>query len=197
MIQVLVKELKVGRSGKEKARLHHRSLNYLLDNHVSNSTLLPDTKTKSNFKLGWITTQFCHPITFTYKFSPDSNTSALCDFCRNASTEIYGLGKKTLKVIDPLDGTGYIEAYGGGHLADGLNPTFLCDGCTYARSSIYDCDRFEGEHLIIAMDNKEELEVIASSAKKTAQVMATLDERKAAGKEIKICSICMWLFILQ
>lgn len=95
------------------------------------------------------------------------------------------MGLVKIKVIDPGLGTGLLEFYGGGH-SETLPPNKMCQLCTFSRMKIINCN----EHLMVAVDHTEELDEIAKSPDLTAEVLATLDERKEAGDEIKICSIC-------
>jgi hypothetical protein len=95
-----------------------------------------------------ITTRLAHPVTFNYLPSSPSDCSIdiPCHWCTDPLYGILGLGDLRVEVLDPKDGTGYIEL-SGGHTAQGHLPSRICSACTLERLMIAACGAHEIEPL--------------------------------------------------
>jgi hypothetical protein len=89
-----------------------------------------------------IATAFAHPIDCEL----GNNCGFPCDFCIDFTFGMFGLGVKTVEVID--HGTWFEELYGG-HRDDGHERTRMCNVCALTRLHIINC----GGHQVSVIPN--------------------------------------------
>ncbi|KAE8357075.1 hypothetical protein BDV27DRAFT_164892, partial [Aspergillus caelatus] len=82
-----------------------------------------------------IRTSLAHPIIFNYE--PPEDGSSPCHWCDNFTYGLLGLGRRTVEVLDFGDGR-CIEI-GGGHLAQGHEPSRMCVVCVLERIHVMRC----------------------------------------------------------
>ncbi|KAI9777323.1 MAG: hypothetical protein M1839_008931 [Geoglossum umbratile] len=95
---------------------------------------MPDVPKEHTIKN--IKTSFAHPLTFNH--IPNEQGSDPCHWCDAAAFGIMGNGEVEVTVTDQHDGRGYTEV-SGGHIAQGLEPTRMCDICTMERIITTSC----------------------------------------------------------
>lgn len=83
-----------------------------------------------------IETFFNHPI----DCEMDINYSPPCEFCTDAGFGMFGLGVRTVEIID--HGNWY-EELAGGHRDEGREPTRMCNVCARRRLHIINCNRHQ------------------------------------------------------
>ncbi|KAB8276017.1 hypothetical protein BDV30DRAFT_55220 [Aspergillus minisclerotigenes] len=82
-----------------------------------------------------IRTSLEHPVIFNYE--PPEDGSTPCHWCDNFTYGLLGLGRRTVEVLDFGDGR-YIEI-GGGHVAEGHEPSRMCVVCALERVHVMRC----------------------------------------------------------
>jgi len=121
-----------------------------------------------------IKTGFAHPISFSH--DPPADGSAPCHWCENLTYGILGLPQRRVEVIDYQSGEGYVEI-NGGHTADGVPPSRMCNVCTFARMKILGC-------------SAHDIQPIIKEIPDTLDIMQWMDPDMMADAPFEWCSVC-------
>ncbi|RAO66669.1 uncharacterized protein BHQ10_002681 [Talaromyces amestolkiae] len=124
-----------------------------------------------------IITAFAHPIDCEL----GNNCGSPCDFCTDFTFGMFGLGIKTVSVIDHVT---WFEELCGGHRDDGQEPTRMCNVCALTRLHIMNC----GGHQVTAIPNYDPYTFNIQTA------FNSLGGRRLRGRRHQInewCSFCI------
>ena len=88
-----------------------------------------------------INTAFAHPIRFNY--DPDYERLGPCHFCSIARYGLFGLGFRSVTVVEWEPGAGYEEITNGHRSDDGEETSRMCTYCTSSRMRICACEAHE------------------------------------------------------
>lgn len=124
-----------------------------------------------------ITTRLVHPISFNHLI-PDDDSSP-CHWCEDIVYGIIGFTEVHVEVIDYHDGKGYTEV-GGGHTAQGQEPSRMCYECTASRLFIAGCERHD----------IQPIEGIDPNCFDYDEVLEWLIPDKASTTPFRWCSVC-------
>jgi hypothetical protein len=124
-----------------------------------------------------ILTAFAHPIDCEL----GNKCGFPCDFCTDFAFGMFGLGIKSVEVIDHRN---WFEELDGGHREDGHEPTRLCNVCALGRLHIINC----GGHQLSAITDYDPHTFNFQTA------FNSLGGRKLRGRRHQInewCSFCI------